>query len=318
MAGVRLVVREARDVMERAAGEVGRVDVVGAAARSVLGRRVVEAERRVLLSELLDRADVAVVVRHAPEERARRVPAPLDLLARQRQQLVAGSGGVRAARLMRRDRVGGVRVSQAAGDRRALFLDPRVPLEPELMHLVRIERQRRPREDQRGVEPVAVRERRQADRLGAMREVAPAASPGSARTPGSPRRGRRPRSAAPRRGRSATGAMAGDASGASASRRSSCATARSVTRRGDVTPDATPSRAMPRPGVHVRRERAETSLVAVDPFGRVGGLHRRRPPPASAPARRNGPPRGAGRCRGRARRSPFGRSPPSRRACRAS
>ena len=68
VAGVRLVVGDRRDMVHRAIREVVRVDVVDPGTRAVFGRRVVERERLVGLTELLDPADLAVGAREPSEE----------------------------------------------------------------------------------------------------------------------------------------------------------------------------------------------------------------------------------------------------------
>ena len=171
MAGVRLVVREARDVVQRSLLQVRRVDVVGADARAVLGRRVVEAERRVLLAELLDRADLAVRVRHPAEEPGGGLPAPLDLRPGEREHVFARRRGVVPAHVVRGDRVLGAREAQPRGGVAPLLLDRLVPLQAEVVDGLRLERERGPCEDRRGVHVVTARELRQPDRLGGVGEV---------------------------------------------------------------------------------------------------------------------------------------------------
>ena len=102
------------------------------------------------------------------------------------------------------------------------------------MHLVGVQRQRRPRQDLGRVHRLAVGERRQADRLGGVREVVAQDARGSRRTRGSRRRARPRRSASRAAASSASGSSAGESSAARARSRSTWAIARSATTRGEV------------------------------------------------------------------------------------
>ena len=174
----------------------------------------------------------------------------------------------------RRDRRGGVVESEPGGDVAALVLDRREPLQPQLVHLVP---DRAAAWSTPGSGTRRSRRRRGAPtgrssrwRAGGTR----AAPPGSARTRGSRPRGPPRRSAPGRRDRRAPPPGPGSASASSASIRSICAIARSITSAGEVTPEATPSRATLRVGVQVRTEGPQPRLVAIEPLGRVGALQR--------------------------------------------
>ena len=107
-----------------------------------------------------------------PKNAGRRVPPAPHLLARDLEQGLARLGGVgarsRCAPPRPRPRA---RSPSARGDPPALLLDRREPLHADVVDLLRLERQRRPRQDLRRVHRVAVGQRRQADRLGGVRQV---------------------------------------------------------------------------------------------------------------------------------------------------
>ena len=124
-----------------------------------------------MLPVLLDRPHVAVVVGQSSEERGRRRPAALDLVPRECEHLLSRRRGVRAARLVRLERVLGARVSEPTRDLRALGLDRRVPLQAEFVGLLRLQREGRPRQDRRRVDALAAGEGRDADRFRGVREV---------------------------------------------------------------------------------------------------------------------------------------------------
>ena len=98
------------------------------------------------------------------------VPAPADLLLGQGLELLPRGERVRAA-APRAATAAGRAVTEDLGGAPALLLDPLEVLDAELVHLIRVERERRPREDLRRVHRISVGEGAEADRLGGLRQV---------------------------------------------------------------------------------------------------------------------------------------------------
>ena len=277
MAGVRLVVGDARHVMQRPVGEVVGVDVVGAGPGAVLGGRVVERERLVGLAELLHATDRAVRLRQRAEERRRGLPAPPDLVLRHDDELVGRRRGVGPAGVVGGDRLERARVAEVGRDLPSLGLDRLEPLVAEPMDVGGVEGQRRPSQDLGRVHAVAAGQRGHADRLGRRREVLVAHQVAEPRVCGrddvadhrhEPLAGRRIGVRSERQHRR----------GVLRRQREDpvelCERALGHDRRGhDARRDGLARHLGRR--VEERREGAEARLVAVEPLRRVGPLHGR-------------------------------------------
>ena len=157
VAGDRLVVGRRAELRVGAAGQVVRVDVVGARARAVQGGRKVVGERGVLLLERLNRAHLAGGPRQAAEHDRGDRGRACDVLGRAGDEGLLGGGLV--------GKVGGEREAVrgdvapealGAGDLAALLVDHRQLVQPDLVDVAGIHVEGRPGADGVPVEGLAI------------------------------------------------------------------------------------------------------------------------------------------------------------------
>ena len=274
-----LVERRRGELRVGPARQVVGVDVVDAGARAVDRRREVVRERRVLLLERLDRADLAGGAREAAEHARRDLGGPADVLR--------GAGD---ERLRRRRLVGEVGRRACAGRRAGRRRSPRRRRSPAARRRSSASSSSptwwtssgsRSSDVQRRIAVAVERRRRRAPRRGraprgSPRSTSPGAPRGSAGRPGRrPRARRRGPARGPRRWPPAPSPGRSPARSGSRGAARSCSIVRSATIRAAVRPERRPSAMMSRWASMYGPYAAEPRQERLEALGRVGGLELR-------------------------------------------